>query len=75
LGDRPGCHLTVGLRRDTTGGQTKVSGESLLYQVKAADPDMLALPLLAILGVAVVATLPAILRASRIEPAEILRAE
>jgi ABC-type antimicrobial peptide transport system permease subunit len=49
--------------------------ELLLYQVKAAEPDMLTLPPLAILGVAVVATLPAVLRALRIEPAEILRSE
>jgi putative ABC transport system permease protein len=49
--------------------------ESLLYQVKAAEPDIAALPLLAILSVAVVAVLPAISRALRIEPAEILRSE
>jgi putative ABC transport system permease protein len=49
--------------------------ESLLYQVKAAEPDIAALPALAILSVAVVAILPAISRAMRIEPAEILRSE
>jgi len=49
--------------------------ESLLYQVKPAEPDIAALPPLAILSVALVATLPAILRAMRIEPAEILRSE
>ena len=49
--------------------------ESLLYQVKAAEPRILALPPLAILVVALVATLPAILRALRIDPAEILRSE
>ena len=49
--------------------------ESLLYQVKAADPTMASLPPLAILGVAFVATLPAVLRALQIEPAEILRSE
>jgi putative ABC transport system permease protein len=43
--------------------------------VKAAEPDIAALPAVAILTVAVVATLPAILRAMRIEPAEILRSE
>lgn len=48
---------------------------SLLYQVKAAQLDMLALPLLAILGIAVVATQPVIARALRIDPAEILRSE
>ncbi len=49
--------------------------ESLLYGVKAAEPGMVTLPPLAILGVAVVATLPAVLRALRIQPAEILRSE
>ena len=49
--------------------------ESLLYQVKAAEPDIAAVPLLAILSVTVVAILPAIRRALRIEPAEILRSE
>jgi predicted permease len=49
--------------------------ESLLYQMKAGDPTMAGLPPLAILGVAFAATLPAVLRALRIEPAEILRSE
>jgi putative ABC transport system permease protein len=49
--------------------------ESLLYHVKAAEPGMMTLPPLAILGVAALATLPAVLRALRIQPAEILRSE
>jgi ABC-type antimicrobial peptide transport system permease subunit len=49
--------------------------ESLLYQVKAAEPAMTTLPPLAILCVAVLATVPAVLRALRIEPAETLRSE
>jgi putative ABC transport system permease protein len=49
--------------------------ESLLYQVKAGEPEMAALPPLAILVVALVATAPAVLRALRIDPAEILRSE
>jgi ABC-type antimicrobial peptide transport system permease subunit len=49
--------------------------ESLLYQVKAAEPEIAALPALAILSVAIVAILPAISQAMRIEPAEILRSE
>jgi predicted permease len=49
--------------------------ESLFYQVKATDPDMIALPAFAILLTALVATLPAVLRALRTDPAEILRAE
>jgi predicted permease len=49
--------------------------ESLIYQVKATDADMIALPACAILLTALVATLPAVLRALRTDPVEILRAE
>jgi ABC-type antimicrobial peptide transport system permease subunit len=49
--------------------------ESLFYQVKATDADMIALPTCAILLAAVVATLPAVLRALRTNPTEILRAQ
>ena len=48
--------------------------ESLFYQVKATDADMIALPACAILLTALVATLPAVLRALRTDPTEILRA-
>ena len=48
--------------------------ESLFYQVKATDADMIALPTCAILLTALVATLPAVLRALRTDPTEILRA-
>ncbi len=48
---------------------------SLFYQVKATDADMIALPTCAILLSALVATLPAVLRALRTDPTEILRAE
>ena len=49
--------------------------ESLFYQVKATDADMLALPACAILATALIATLPAVLRALDTNPTEILRAE
>jgi predicted permease len=49
--------------------------ESLLYQVKPADPRMLALPALTILAAALVAALPPVIRAVRIDPALTLRAE
>jgi ABC-type antimicrobial peptide transport system permease subunit len=49
--------------------------ESLFYQVKATDTDMIALPTCAILMTALIATLPAVLRALRTDPTEILRAE
>jgi predicted permease len=49
--------------------------ESLFYQVKATDANMIALPTCAILLSAVVATLPAVLRALRTDPTEILRSE
>jgi predicted permease len=48
---------------------------SLFYQVKATDADMIALPICAILFTALVAALPAVLRALRTDPTEILRAE
>jgi predicted permease len=49
--------------------------ESLFYQVKSTDGEMIALPACAILLTALVATLPAVLRALRTDPTEILRAE
>jgi predicted permease len=49
--------------------------ESLFYQVKATDADMIALPTCAMLLSALVATLPAVLRALRTDPTEILRSE
>ena len=48
---------------------------SLPYGVKAAQPGMLAMPLLAILAIASSATQPVVALALRTEPAEILRAE
>ncbi len=48
---------------------------SLFYQVKATDAEMIALPACAILLTALVATFPAVLRALRTDPTEILRAE
>jgi predicted permease len=49
--------------------------ESLFYQVRATDADIIALPTCAILLTALVATLPAVLRALRTDPTEILRTE
>ena len=49
--------------------------EALLYQVKPTDPGMLALPTLTILAAALLAALPAVIRAVRINPAEMLREE
>jgi predicted permease len=49
--------------------------ESLLYQVRPTDPRMLALPSLIILAAALVAALPPVIRAVRIDPATMLRAE
>jgi putative ABC transport system permease protein len=48
---------------------------AMLYQVKATDVSMLALPSLVILAAAVLAALPAVIRAVRIDPATTLRAE
>jgi putative ABC transport system permease protein len=49
--------------------------ESLFYQVKATDLEMLALPSLAILAGALLAALRPVVQAVRIDPAAMLRAE
>jgi predicted permease len=49
--------------------------ETLFYQVKATDLDMLLLPALAVVLAAFVATAPAVIRAVRIDPVETLRSE
>jgi predicted lysophospholipase L1 biosynthesis ABC-type transport system permease subunit len=49
--------------------------ESLFYHVKATDVDVLALPACGILLTALIATFPAVLRALRTDPTEILRSE
>jgi predicted permease len=49
--------------------------ETLFYQVKATDLPMLGLPSLAIVVAALLASLPAVIQAVRIDPAEMLRAE
>jgi len=48
---------------------------SLLYQVKASDLGVLATPMLAIFTFALLAALPAVIRAVRIDPAITLRSE
>ncbi|HXF11755.1 MAG TPA: FtsX-like permease family protein, partial [Terriglobales bacterium] len=48
---------------------------TLLYEVKASDAGMLAIPALAIFAVAFLAALPAVVRAIRIDPAAMLRGE
>ena len=48
---------------------------SLLYEVKPGDLAMFAFPSLAILGVTVLAALPAIVRAVRMDPVASLRSE
>jgi predicted permease len=49
--------------------------ESLFYQVKATDLQVLALPSLTIFAGAFLVALPAVIRAVRIDPASMLRAE
>jgi predicted permease len=49
--------------------------ESLFYQVKPTDPAMLALPSVTILLAALLAALPPIIRAVRIDPVTVLRSE
>jgi len=49
--------------------------ETLLYQVKPGDPAFLVLPSATILAAALLAALPAVIHAMRIDPVEMLRAE
>jgi ABC-type antimicrobial peptide transport system permease subunit len=49
--------------------------EALFFQVKPSDGGVLAIPLFVIVAVTFVAIVPAVLRALRIDPVEILRAE
>jgi predicted lysophospholipase L1 biosynthesis ABC-type transport system permease subunit len=49
--------------------------EAMLYQVKAGDPAMLAFPAVTILAAALLAALPAVWRAVRIDPVAMLRAD
>ncbi len=49
--------------------------ETLLYEVKATDLRVLALPTATIFAVALVAALPAVIRALRIDPVTMLRSE
>ncbi len=49
--------------------------ETLLFGVKGNDPAMLMVPTIVLLTAALLAALPAVLRASRIDPAMMLRAE
>jgi len=49
--------------------------QSLLYQVKATDIGMLALPCSIIVAVACVAAVPALLRAIHVDPSTMLRAD
>jgi predicted permease len=49
--------------------------ETLFYQVKATDAGMLLLPALSLFAAAVLASLPAVLQAVRIDPVNTLRSE
>jgi putative ABC transport system permease protein len=48
---------------------------ALLYEVRPTDPRSLAGPILAILAAAILAALPAVIRAVRIDPVILLRSE
>ena len=49
--------------------------EALLYEVKPTDVAMIVLPSFAILAAALVAVLPAVIHAVRIDPVTMLRSE
>jgi predicted permease len=66
LGGVAGCAVAIGAAKYL---------ETLLYQMKAGAWEQTLLPSVAILSVALVATVPAVMYALEVEPAEILRAE
>ncbi|MBI4904629.1 MAG: ABC transporter permease [Acidobacteria bacterium] len=49
--------------------------ESLLFAVRVTDPSMLLVPVITIFGAALLAALPPVIRAVRLDPAQTLRAE
>jgi putative ABC transport system permease protein len=49
--------------------------QTLLYEVKATDPSMIAVPWLVLLPATLLATVPAVVRAIRTDPMASLRAE
>jgi hypothetical protein len=49
--------------------------ESLFYQVRATDVGMLMLPPLSLFAAALLASLPAVMQAVRIDPVNTLRSE
>ncbi len=49
--------------------------DALLYQVKPSGPGALAVPACTILAAAMLAAIPAVVRAVRIDPAAVLRAD
>jgi predicted permease len=49
--------------------------ETLLFQVKGSDPTMLAAPAAVLLTAALLAAIPAVVRAARIDPATMLRTQ
>jgi putative ABC transport system permease protein len=68
--------LLIGAAAGLALGMTSVRYiAALLYQVRATDVSMLALPSLSILVAALPAILPPVIRAVRIDPVAILRAE
>jgi ABC-type antimicrobial peptide transport system permease subunit len=48
---------------------------ALLYQIKATDASIIAAPAITILAAALLAALPPVFRAIRIDPVEMLRSE
>jgi putative ABC transport system permease protein len=67
-----GLGLSIGLAGGVACGRFV---ESLLFEVKATEPAMLAAPLIALLVAAILAALPPAIRAVRIDPAQTIRSE
>jgi putative ABC transport system permease protein len=76
LAAAPLTAVCAGLAAGLGGGLAGAAAvKALLYEVKASDADMLTLPALMLLGAALIAAVPAAVRAVRIDPAQTLRSE
>ena len=68
--------VLVGAVAGLTAGMMSVRYiQILLYHVKPTDFSILAIPTLTIIGAAMLAALPGVIRAIRVDPVTILRAE
>ena len=70
------CMVLLGALAGIAAGMASVRYiQALLYGVKPGDPAMLLVPSLTIVGAALLAAVPAVIHAVRIDPVSMLRSE